>query len=306
MTNPDTPLEGQVIGFIGVGKMGEAMVRRLMAAGADAVVFDTDAAACRRLEAAGARAAPSARAVADEAAQVFACLPTPAASLAIATGSEGVMGGRRIRVLVECSTIGRAHIRTIADSLAEVGIALVDAPVSGGPAGAQAGTLATVVSGPEEAKRSVRAALSCWASAIVDAGPRAGASQVYKLVNQALTFANMVLAAEALAAGVKAGAEPRALLDFINASTGRSWATTEKFPRSVLTGQTGNGSLGIVMKDMQLYLDMCRETGTPSMLGAPAFAAIQMAEKLFAPSADLGSVATLFERLAETRFAPEG
>jgi 3-hydroxyisobutyrate dehydrogenase-like beta-hydroxyacid dehydrogenase len=297
-------LAGQSIGFIGLGRMGAAMARRLLAAGAALTVCDLDAAACETLRAAGATVADDAAAVADRAALVFMCLPSAQVSREVALGSRGLVHGQAVRSVVECSTIGPRASGEIAAGLQARGIAFIDAPISGGVAGAEAATLTSVVSGPPEHRAVALTAIACWASTRIEAGANPGAAQVYKLVNQALTFATMVLAAEALACGVKAGAEPAALLDFVNASTGRNWATSVKFPQDVMQGRTGTGSLAIPLKDLRLYLEMCRETGTPSLLGGQALLVLEMVERLLPPPVDLGSVADLFEQLAQMRFAP--
>ncbi len=134
-------------GFIGLGHMGAAMAHRLLQAGFPLVVHDLSPAACAPLAAAGAQVAGSAREVADAAEVVFLCLPSAAASRSVVEGPHGLLAGRALRVVVETSTVGPAALRSLAALLAARGVALVDAPVSGGPRGAQAGTLSVMHAG---------------------------------------------------------------------------------------------------------------------------------------------------------------
>lgn len=283
------------IGFIGVGKMGAAMAARLLQRGATLVVCDPDPAACAALARAGAAVADTPRAVADQVPLAFACLPSGEISEQVALGPAGLVHGRTLRTYVETSTIGQQTMEHIARGLDGHGIDTVDAPVSGGPDGAAAGRLATVAAGPAAARARAAAAIASYAGTCVDAGPRAGMAQVFKLVNQGLTFASVALTAEAMAMGVKAGADARALLDFLNAGTARNWATAVKFPQSVLTRTFGHGHLGIVRKDLQLYLELCRRSGTPALMGGQAAALFELVESLFPGQADLASVVRLYE-----------
>src|SRR5262245_53368576 len=139
------------IGFIGVGQMGAPMAERLLAAGREVAVFDVNAAAVAPLAARGAVAARSAREAASGAEIVFACLPSPDVSRSVAPGPDGIAGVEGLRIYVESSTIGTATIKAIAAGLGARGITVLDAPVSGGPRGARAGKLATMVAGDRSA-----------------------------------------------------------------------------------------------------------------------------------------------------------
>jgi len=284
----------RTVGFIGLGRMGLAMARRLMQQGFAVVGCDPASAAREGFAAAGGTIAGTPRQVADAAELVFACLPSAAVSQAVA---GEVQAGEAVRVYVECSTIGAQAMRALAASLAPR-VLVVDAPISGGPPGALAGTLATVISGHPEACSLARSALEALASNIVEAGPEPGQAQVFKLVNQGLTFAAYLLTAEAVAAGVKAGADPAALLRFLNAGTARNWATAVKFPQSVLPGRFGEGNLDIVRKDMAMYLDLCREGGVPHALGAQAEALFALADAVLPAPVDLARAVQLYELAA--------
>ena len=136
------------IGFIGLGQMGFHMARRLVEAGHRVIVFDMRREAVDRLTALGAQAAKSPREMADQVETVMASLPTPDTVLAVATGADGVIEGKRVRRFVDLSTTGAVMARRIFEALKAKNIVQIDCPVSGGVTGAAKGTLALMVSGP--------------------------------------------------------------------------------------------------------------------------------------------------------------
>jgi 3-hydroxyisobutyrate dehydrogenase-like beta-hydroxyacid dehydrogenase len=254
-------------GFIGLGHMGGAMARRLLAAGHALLVYDRDAAACDALVARGARAAGSAREVANEAAVVFLCLPSIEATRQV---TEDMATGSALRVVVETSTVGPASVRELAQRMAPHGVAVVDAPVSGGPRGAEAGTLAVMHSGSAEALADVLPSLKAIAGKLFDVGREPGLAQVCKLVNNAISAAGMIAACEATVLGVKAGLDAGTLLDAINAGSGRNAATLDKFPKSILPGTFDyGGPMGLMLKDLGLFIDEARAHGVHNLM-APA------------------------------------
>ncbi|HWG07271.1 MAG TPA: NAD(P)-binding domain-containing protein, partial [Beijerinckiaceae bacterium] len=143
----------ETLGFIGTGNLGGALVETLLKAGHDVAIFDTDATAMAALEAKGARPLASARAVGDEAAIVFACLPTPEICQAVALAKDGVTAGKAIEIYVETSTLGMAAIDAIAAGLAARKIQFLDNPIvgGGGGAGVADGKAATITAGPRAA-----------------------------------------------------------------------------------------------------------------------------------------------------------
>jgi len=148
------------IGFIGLGNMGFPMARRLIEAKHRLVVFDQRKEAMDRLVELGAQAASSPKDVADRAETVMASLPSPQTSLDVATGSGGVIEGKRVKRFVDLSTVGSHMAVRIHDRLAERNIVQLDSPVSGGVAGAEKGTLAVMVSGPRPDFEAVKSALA--------------------------------------------------------------------------------------------------------------------------------------------------
>ncbi|MDO9058123.1 MAG: NAD(P)-binding domain-containing protein, partial [Bradyrhizobium sp.] len=147
------------IGFIGLGKMGYPMARRLIEAGHQLTVFDQRKEAVDRLVALGARAASSPKDVADRAETVLASLPSLEASLEVATGAGGVIEGKLVKRFIDLSTVGSHMAVKIHDLLAKKNIVQLDSPVSGGVGGAEKGTLAVMVSGPSADFEIVKSAL---------------------------------------------------------------------------------------------------------------------------------------------------
>src|SRR5262245_65361999 len=138
------------VGFIGVGRMGGRLARRLIDAGFPLTIFDTNEAAVQSFAAMGARPLDSAAAVASACEIVITCLPTPQIVQKVALGPAGIVEGKRVKIFVDMSTTGATYAKRIAEGLQTKGITAVDAPVSGGLAGAERGTLAVMVSCSDE------------------------------------------------------------------------------------------------------------------------------------------------------------
>ncbi len=251
------------IGWLGLGQMGAPMAERLLGEGIQLHVFDPRAEAVAPFVARGAIAHGSAKAVADAAGIVLACLPAGAVSEAAALGPEGVVHGSAIRIHAEMSTIGRPTVRRIAEGLGARGIAMVDSPITGGPAGARAGTLAIMVAGAPEAVGTLRPVLERIGRRVVAMGEEAGAAQVMKLVNNLLFAASMVAVFEAFAMGAKAGLDPAAMAEVVNAGTGRSFVTAEVLPAVLARRFDFGAALAVVDKDVRLGLAEAEALGVP-------------------------------------------
>jgi len=288
----------ELIGFIGVGMMGGPMAQRLLKAGHALVVHDVDPAAVRRLTALGARAASSPKDVADRAATVFMSLPTPAVVREVALGAKGVIRGRKVRICVDLSTTGTAVEKEIAAAFAKRKIVPIDAPISGGPAGAKAGTLAVMVAGNAAAIKQLRPALDVFGKVFV-AGGRPGQAQMLKLLNNMLSLSALAMSCEAMVAGVKAGLDPDLMIAAINAGSGRNSATQDKIPRAVLTRTFDFGfPISGALKDVGLAVDECQALGVPIWVGAAARQLWQYAYAQGEPKRDITSLVTYLEKLA--------
>jgi 3-hydroxyisobutyrate dehydrogenase-like beta-hydroxyacid dehydrogenase len=296
------------IGFIGLGQMGFHMARRLVEAGHRVVVFDTRREAVDRLAALGARAAGSAREIADEVETVMVSLPTPEIVLAVATGVGGVIEGKRVRRFVDLSTTGAVMAKRIFEALEARNIVQIDCPVSGGVTGASKGTLALMVSGPRAEVDAIAPVLKAIGKTFF-IGERPGAGQTMKLCNNFLSAAAMTATSEAMVMGVKAGLDPRIMLDVINSGTGRNTATEDKFGRLVLPRTFNLGfTVGLMTKDLKLCLGEGKALGVPMEVAEAVTRALQTACDENGPDRDLTTVVQPIERRAgvEVRAPREG
>jgi len=249
------------IGFIGLGKMGFPMARRLIEAGHQLVVSDTRKEAVDKLLALGAQAGSSPKEIADRAETVMASLPSLQASLDVATGANGVIEGRRVKRFVDLSTVGAQMAVRIHDILARRNIVQVDCPVSGGVSGAEKGTLAVMVSGPRAEFETLKPALEAIGK-LFFIGAKPGSAQTMKLANNFLSATAMVATSEAVVMGVKAGLDPNVMIDVINSGSGMNTASRDKFPRAVLPRSFDYGfATALMVKDVRLCLDEMKSLG---------------------------------------------
>jgi 3-hydroxyisobutyrate dehydrogenase-like beta-hydroxyacid dehydrogenase len=251
------------IGFIGLGHMGFPMARRLVAANHRVVVFDTRAEALDRAVAVGAHPASSPKEVADLVETVMASLPSPRVAIDVATGAGGVIEGSTVKRYVDLSTVGSQMAVQIHTLLAGRDIATVDSPVSGGVSGAENGTLALMVSGPRAEFEIVKPAFETIGRPLY-IGERPGSAQTMKLANNILAAAVLAATSEVVVMGVKAGLDPGVMIDALNAGSGATSASRDKFPRAILPRTFDYGfATGLMVKDVRLYLDEARALGVP-------------------------------------------
>jgi 3-hydroxyisobutyrate dehydrogenase-like beta-hydroxyacid dehydrogenase len=249
------------IGFIGLGKMGFPMARRLIEAKHQLVVFDTRKEAADRLVAMGAAAASSPKEVADRVESVMASLPSLQASLEVATGNGGVIEGSRVKRFVDLSTVGSHMAVRIHDLLKKRDIVQIDSPVSGGVGGAEKGTLAVMVSGPKADAEAVRPALEIIGKMFF-IGEKPGSAQTMKLANNFLSATAVVATSEAVVMGVKSGLDPHVMIEVINAGSGMNTASRDKFPRAILPRSFDFGfTTGLMVKDVRLCLEEMKSLG---------------------------------------------
>ena len=254
------------IGLIGVGMMGQPMAKRLLAAGHSLVIYDTRNDAVAPLVALGAKLASSPQDVADRVETVMASLPEPHIVKKVATGEGGVIHGKKVKRFIDLSTTGPGVAAEIAGELAKKNIAQVDSPVSGGVAGAVKGTLAVMVSGPQADIDVVKDALAVFGTVFV-VGHDAGMAQTVKLANNFLSASSMAATSEAIVMGVKAGIDPALMLDVINAGSGRTTASSGKFPNNILPRTFDYGAkMRISFKDISLFLEEADRLGVPTWL----------------------------------------
>ena len=251
-------------GYLGVGAMGQPMAFKLLDAGHGLTVYDINDAAMQPLLDRQARRASSPRELADRCEIVFVSLPTLAAFREVAFGAAGLDKGSAIKLLVNTCTIGVPFVKEIEAAMAVRGVTVVDCPISGGPAGARAGTLSVMVSGDPAAVERVRPLISRWGSTVTVAGDKPGAAQVLKLTNNILFAVSLAATSEAFVMGAKGGLDPEIMVNAINAGSGRNGATQTVIPTVVLDRSFDYGAaLHILMKDIDLAIAQGEELGVP-------------------------------------------
>jgi 3-hydroxyisobutyrate dehydrogenase-like beta-hydroxyacid dehydrogenase len=286
----------QVIGFVGLGRMGGPMSGRLLGAGHRLSVYDANAAAMAPVKDAGATALASAEEVGDGADIVFVSLPTP--DIVENVVLNGIGRGKRVKIVVDLSTSGPGMAGRVSKGLEGRGIAWIDAPVSGGIAGAKGGTLAVMASGPKEAFARVEPLLKVFGK-VFFVGEKAGLGQVAKLANNLLAAAALAVSSEAMVMGVKAGIDPKVLLDIINAGSGRNSATQDKFPRSVLPRTFDFGfATGLSYKDVRLCIDEAESMGVPMVVGAAVRQMLAVTNAKYGAASDFTSMTRVIEEWA--------
>jgi 3-hydroxyisobutyrate dehydrogenase-like beta-hydroxyacid dehydrogenase len=285
-------------GFIGVGRMGGLMARRLLAQELSLTIYDTSQAAVDELVAAGAEAAASPAEVCSRTRTTFLSLPTPDIVETVCLGAAGIQDGSTIKTVVDCSTTGPKVARLVAAELKASGIDYLDAPVSGGLKGAREGTLAVMVSGPKPAYDLVEPALANFGK-LFYVGALPGQGQIMKLANNLLAAAAIVLSSEAITLGVKAGLKPSQMCDIINSGSGRNSATQDKFPRSVIPRSFDFGfATGLSYKDVRLCLQEADELGVPMIAGAAVLQMLAVTKAKFGGDSDFTSIARVVEEWA--------
>jgi 3-hydroxyisobutyrate dehydrogenase-like beta-hydroxyacid dehydrogenase len=291
-------MAGEVLGFIGLGRMGGPMASRLIDAGYRLCVHDSSPEATKPLAARGAAVASSPRDVASQARVVLMSLPTPPVVQDVALGAQGIADGTAVATVIDLSTTGPGVAAKVAAGLAERNVVLVDSPVSGGVPGAKAGTLAVMVSCPRQILAVVEPILKVFGKPFFT-GEKPGLAQTAKLANNLLSAAAMAVTSEAMAMGVKAGIDPRVLLEIINNGSGRNTATQDKFPRCILKGNFDYGfTTGLSYKDVKLCIDEAEALGVPMVVGAAVRQILAVTQAKFGPDSDFTSIAKVVEEWA--------
>jgi 2-hydroxy-3-oxopropionate reductase len=249
------------IGFIGLGAMGAPMARRLLNAGHPVVVWARRRETVAQLTAAGADAADSPAGVAARADIVMTMVTDTKAVEEVVLGEQGIATSARAGVLVvDHSTIAPDGARRIAGLLTAQGIEMLDAPVSGGSAAAEAGTLAVMVGGSAEGVGRVTPVLSAYAKTIVHVGA-SGAGQVAKACNQICTIVNQLGAAEAMLLAERAGVDPRAVKEALMAGFAASRMLDLQAPKMIARDFEGRIESRLHHKDIHIVLDLARGFG---------------------------------------------
>jgi len=251
------------IGFIGLGIMGRPMARNLLKAGYALAVWNRSRPGIEELAREGATPASSPQDVARQSDVVITMVTDSADVEEVALGPKGIIeGGRHGLVHIDMSTISPAVTRRVASRLAEKGIEMLDAPVSGGETGAQAGTLSVMVGGKEETFQRCRPIFEALGRTIVHCGPN-GAGQTVKLCNQIVVSLNNLAMCEALVFATKAGVDTRRMLEAVGAGAASSWALLNLAPKILDRDFRPGFKVAHQQKDLRLALEAAEQQAVP-------------------------------------------
>lgn len=290
--------------FIGLGNMGGPMAVNLHRAGCSVVAFDLSDEACARAREQGLEVAASAQDAVAGAQVVISMLPASRHLEALYLGEGGLLAAlEEGALIIDCSTVSPAAARKLAKAAAQRGLAVIDAPVSGGTAGAAAGSLTFIVGGELAALERARPLLQAMGKNIFHLG-EAGAGQVAKLCNNMALGVIMAVTGEALSLGVAHGLDPKVLSQMMAVSTGRSWATEvcnpwpgvlEQAPAS--RGYTGGFGNDLMLKDLGLAVEAAIEAGATIPLG-------ELARNLYAMNRAAGRAELDFSSVVQVMAGP--
>ena len=288
------------IGFIGLGNMGGGMAANLVRAGHDVTAFDLSAAALERASGAGAHVAANAGEAVASVDAVVTMLPAGAhvrdvyASAVFEVAAPGTL-------LIDCSTIDVATARSVAADAAARGLAMVDAPVSGGIAAADAGTLTFMVGGSAAAFARAEPVLAAMGKAVIHAGD-AGAGQAAKICNNLLLGASMVATAEAFVLAGKLGLDAQTFFDISSKASGQCWSMTSycPVPGPVPAAPSnrdydGGFASALMLKDLKLAVEAAQGAGAAVPMGAAAEALYQMFAGVGGGAKDFSAIVKLLD-----------
>jgi 3-hydroxyisobutyrate dehydrogenase len=291
------------IGFIGIGRMGHRMVGNLMKGGQEVCVYDANPSAIESMVAQGAKGARSIAEVVRDKDVVISMLPTPPTSVEVYCGKEGLFAQVPAGTLVvECSTVDVATIELLGAEAQRRSVTFVDAPVTGGIEGAEAGTLTFMVGGTNAEFKRLKPALQFMGKKFVYAGPFGNGTKL-KLINNMICASNLIVAGEALALGLRLGLDAKTMYDVISSGSGASWVFNTYYPLGgVVPGSPSSRGFrnptfpvtGMV-KDMQCALDAAARTGAITPMNALASSLLRLYGEQFGTTLDWTAVSTLFK-----------
>jgi 3-hydroxyisobutyrate dehydrogenase-like beta-hydroxyacid dehydrogenase len=284
------------IGFLGLGMMGGQMARRLVSRGYSVTGFDLDGARMREASQAGVKTAASPARVAEAAEVILSSLTDPAAVRRAYLGADGALSTVRAgTTLIDLSTIDPDTWREVAAAAQARGADCLDAPVSGGPADAGSGGLVFMVGGDASVLDRRRPVLEALAKELHHVGPL-GSGYIVKLVNNVMSMGNMVVAAEAMVLGVRAGLDPQRLFDILSNSGGRSHHFLKRMPNVLAGDFTPNFSIALSRKDVGLALTMAASLGMPMHVASAVRQVYETAMAGGLGNQDMAAVTKLYEQ----------
>ena len=286
------------VGFIGLGAMGGPMALNLVKAGFKLVAHDIDQTKTAPLRAKGAELAATAEAVAAEVERTIVIVETTDQAESVIAGERGIIKSAKAGHIVLCmATIDPFAARTLAEQLAVQGIAMLDAPVSGGTGRAQSGDLSVIVGGAADVFAKCEDLFQVMGSRSFHVGPL-GSGLAMKLVNNMLVQVNTVAVAEALVLGVKAGLDPQMIYDVVRVSTGASAAWELRVPRILSGDFEPGGTIDISYKDQELETAFAKRLCVPLLLANVTQQVYQMARAKGLNKQDGSAIVKVFEQMA--------
>lgn len=295
------------VGFIGLGNMGQPMAARLFEAGFVLTVLDADEKAQQAfVDQYGGSPASSLSALASESDAVITMLPDGHVVRRVVMGEEEEGDDRLLgpmrqgAILIDMSSSSPTGTQALGKILAQHGIFMLDAPVSGGVSRAENGTLAIMVGGDATVVKGCRPFFEAMGERLFETGAL-GSGHAMKALNNLVSAAGLIAAAEALLVGHRFGLEPTVMIDILNASTGRNNSTENKFKQHILSRAFNSGfSLDLMVKDLTTAVDLARETRTPAVFSAACRELWAAALSRLENEADHTAVVRWFEEMAET------
>ena len=287
------------IGFIGLGAMGAPMAANLLRKGFPlTTVIHRNPAPARALESQGARIAPSLAALIEESPLVVACVPTSAEVEAIVLGPGGILeNAARSSVFVDMGTSRPASTRMLADRLRAGGVAMLDAPITGGVRGALEGTLTIFVGGDPGVFARVRPAFEAMGRTVLHMGGTA-AGHVTKLMNNVLALSSMAVLAEVLPLGVRAGLDPAKLIEALSAGSGATAQIPGRGERILKRDFAPSFRVDLAHKDLRLAEEVAQEVNLALPVTTAALLAFTMARGLGFDGEDTTALVKVWERIA--------
>ncbi len=286
------------VGYIGVGNMGGPMCRNLIKKSNHAVtVFDLNPAAVKTCTDLGATAGKSIADVTRDADVVMTSLPMPRDVEAVTLGDNGILANiGKGKTYIDLSTNAPSMVKKIGAAMAAKGIAMLDAPVSGGTVGAENATIAIMVGGDRKAFDDALPVLQSFSANVIHMGPL-GTGTVAKLCNNMMAFCNAAAASEALMLGVTAGLDPAKLVQVIASSSGNS-SIFKAFSERALSGKFSPPSfaLNLAHKDLHLAMELADELDVPLPLGSATHNLQRMARKMGMGGDDSSTILHVYEK----------
>ena len=296
----------KTIGFIGMGMMGGGMAANLLKADFDMVAYDIDPARNERFAGLGAKIANGPAGVAQGASTVICIVETTAQVREVVLGDGGIIEGAQEGDIFVCSaTIDPLAVKEMHDILAEKGIKMLDAPVSGGVPRAVSGDLSIIVGGDGAVVEACRPYFDAMSANVFHMG-EIGHGLAMKLCNNMITQVSKVVIAEAMALGAKAGLDPQQMVDVISVSTGNSDSFRAAAPRYLNGDFSPGGTIDISYKDQELETGFAKALGVPMFMAAASQQVYQMARAAGLNKKDGSSLITLYEEMADVKLGPRG